>query len=230
VAEQAHGADAFQRPLRARFRAQLMPGVRLQGDASRWRSIDQSWFAARWTLILSSAIDPGAGRQTVIVNGKETEMTTDARCIVHGPGEGEAVFIPDGRQFLFKTVSTDTRGAYSLGEFVLPPAGAALPHIHWENEEAFYVLDGEFTVGVGEQSVIARTGSFILVPRGTVHSLHNTGTTPGKLLFVISPAGMERMFVEIGQILSARDRPPDRAAIQAIRDKYRTQDVEKPAF
>jgi mannose-6-phosphate isomerase-like protein (cupin superfamily) len=166
----------------------------------------------------------------VIVNGKETEMTADARCIVHGPGEGETVLIPDGRQFLFKTVSTDTGGAYSLGEFVLPLAGAALPHIHWGNEEAFYVLEGEFTVGVGEQSVIARPGSFILVPRGTVHSLHNAGTTPGKLLFVISPAGMERMFVEIGQILSARDRPPDRAAIQAIRDRYRTQDVGEPAF
>ena len=157
-------------------------------------------------------------------------MTTDARCIVHGPGEGEIVLIPDGRQFLFKTVGTDTAGAYSLGEFVLPPAGAALSHIHWGNEEAFYVLDGEFTVGVGEQSVVARAGSFVLVPRGTVHSLRNGGTRPGKLLFVISPAGMERMFVEIGQILSARDRPPDRAEIQAIRDKCRTQDVGDMAF
>ena len=92
------------------------------------------------------------------------------------------------------------------------------------------VLDGEFTVGVGEQSVIARTGSFILVPRGTVHGLRNAGTRPAKLLFVISPAGMERMFVEIAQLLSARDRPPDRAAIQAIREKYRTQDVGEMAF
>ena len=157
-------------------------------------------------------------------------MTADARCIVHGPGEGEIVLIPDGRQFLFKTVGKDTAGAYSLGEFVLPPGGAALPHIHWGNDEAYYVLDGEFTVGVGEQSVIARAGSFVLVPRGTVHSLRNGGTRPGKLLFVISPAGMERMFVEIGQILSARDLPPDRAAIQAIRDKYRTQDVGEMAF
>ena len=41
---------------------------------------------------------------------------------VRGPGEGETVLIPDGRQFLFRAVSTDTDGAYSLAEFVLPPA------------------------------------------------------------------------------------------------------------
>jgi quercetin dioxygenase-like cupin family protein len=157
-------------------------------------------------------------------------MTTGAPSIVRGPGEGETVLIPDGRQFLFKAVSTDTDGAYSLGEFVLPPAGAVLPHIHRENEEAFYVLEGEFAVGVGEQRVIARTGSFILIPRGTIHSLHNAGTTPARLLFVISPGGMERMYGEIGRVLSARERSADRSAIQSIRQKYRTEDVGEPAF
>jgi mannose-6-phosphate isomerase-like protein (cupin superfamily) len=157
-------------------------------------------------------------------------MTAGDRSIVLGPGEGEAHLIPGGRQFLFKVASTNTGGAYSLGEFVLPPSGVALPHIHWENEEAFYVLEGEFNVGMGERMVPARPGSFILVPRGTAHSLHNAGTTPAKLLFVISPAGMEQMFIEISQILSASDQPPDRAAIQAVRDKYRTEDIEGPAF
>ena len=83
---------------------------------------------------------------------------------------------------------------------------------------------------MGEQMVAAPPGSFILVPRGTAHSLHNAGTTPAKLLFVISPGGMEQMFIEISQILSASDQPPDRAAIQAVRDKYRTEDIEEPAF
>ena len=83
---------------------------------------------------------------------------------------------------------------------------------------------------MGEQTVIARTGSFILIPRGTVHSLHNAGTTPARLLVVISPGGMERMYGEIGRILSARERSPDRSAIQSIREKYRTEDVGEPAF
>jgi quercetin dioxygenase-like cupin family protein len=157
-------------------------------------------------------------------------MTASDRIIVLGPGEGDTHLIPGGREFLFKVVSADTDGAYSLGEFVLPPAGAALPHIHRENEEAFYVLDGEFTVGVGEQTVMARPGSFILVPRGTVHSLHNAGSAPAKLLFVISPAALEHMFIEIGQLLSVKDRPSDHLAIQAVRDKYHTEDVGEPAF
>jgi quercetin dioxygenase-like cupin family protein len=162
--------------------------------------------------------------------GEETQMTVGAPSIVRGPGEGETVLIPDGRQFLFKAVSTDTHGAYAVGEFVLPPAGVVHPHLHRQNEEAFYVLEGEFAVGVGEETVTARTGSFILIPRGTVHSLHNAGTTPARLLVVISPGGMEAMYGEIGRVLSAPERSADRAAIQSIREKYRTEDVGEPAF
>lgn len=158
------------------------------------------------------------------------EMTATVSTIVRGPGEGDTVQIPDGRQFLFKAVSADTHGAYSLGEFVLPPAGTVLPHLHRENEEAFYVIEGEFTVDVGEEKVIARPGCFILIPRGTVHRLHNAGTTPARLVMVISPGGMEQMYGEIGQALSARDGATDRSTIQSIREKYRTEDVGEPVF
>ena len=157
-------------------------------------------------------------------------MTATASSIVRGPGEGESVQIPDGRQFLFKAVSADTQGAYSLGEFVLPPGGTVLPHLHRENEEAFYVLEGEFAVDVSQERVIARPGSFMLIPRGTVHGLHNAGTTAARLLVVISPGGMERMYGEIGQVLAARDGSSDRSAIQSIREKYRTEDVGEPVF
>jgi oxalate decarboxylase/phosphoglucose isomerase-like protein (cupin superfamily) len=40
-------------------------------------------------------------------------------------------------------------------------------------------------------------GSFVLIPRGTVHTFWNAGSTPAKLLVIFSPAGFEQFFVEV---------------------------------
>jgi mannose-6-phosphate isomerase-like protein (cupin superfamily) len=70
------------------------------------------------------------------------------------------------------------------------------PHIHKTEEEAFYVLENSFDVLVGEPSIKANAGAFVLVPRGTVHTFSKVGK-PAKILIAISPAGLEKFFKEI---------------------------------
>jgi mannose-6-phosphate isomerase-like protein (cupin superfamily) len=101
-----------------------------------------------------------------------------------------------GHPITYKAEKEDTGGAYSLLEAILVGGGPP-QHIHKDTEEAFYVLDGEVNVKVGEQTIRGTVGSFVLIPRGTVHTFWNAGSTPAKLLGILSPAGFEQFFVEV---------------------------------
>ena len=111
----------------------------------------------------------------------------------------------------YKAAKEDTGGAYALIEGTVVGGGPP-PHIHTTEEEAFYVLEGELNVLVGERTVTATAGAFVLVPRGTVHTFSTAGTASAKLLILISPAGFEQFFEEIAG-------PPDLAKIMALAPK-----------
>ena len=122
-------------------------------------------------------------------------MSFGDRSVALGPGEGKTINVP-GHAITYKAMKEDTGGAYSLLEVNL--AGDGPPqHIHKAEEEAFYILEGEVNVKVGEKTVRGAAGSFVLIPRGTVHTFWNAGATPAKLLGIFSPAGFERYFVEV---------------------------------
>jgi mannose-6-phosphate isomerase-like protein (cupin superfamily) len=90
----------------------------------------------------------------------------------------------------------DTGGAYSLLETIVTGDGPP-QHIHKAEEEALYVLEGEINIKMGDQTIRGTAGSFVLVPRGTVHTFWNAGSTPAKLLGIISPPGLEQFFIEV---------------------------------
>jgi len=114
--------------------------------------------------------------------------------VVRRPGEGRG---PNGYERRIKVDAAATGSAYGLMEFS-SAAGAKgpLPHVHRRAEEAFYLLEGEATIQYADQTVHAAAGSFVLIPRGVVHTHSNPGTTPNRYLEIFSPAGMEEYFVE----------------------------------
>ena len=77
-------------------------------------------------------------------------------------------------------------------------AAALPPHIHSREEESFYVLEGEITLQVGEERVVATVGTFANLPVGTPHSFKNESRRPAKLLTWVAPAGLEQMFFQFG--------------------------------
>jgi quercetin dioxygenase-like cupin family protein len=145
-------------------------------------------------------------------------MSFDHRAIVLDTGEGKTISVL-GNPYTYKAVKEDTRGAYALIEHTVEGDGPP-PHIHTTEEEAFYVLDGELNVIVGERTVTATAGAFVLVPRGTVHTYSRAGTTLAKILVIISPAGFERFFEEIAG-------PPDLDKIKTLAPKYNLEIVER---
>ncbi len=104
--------------------------------------------------------------------------------------------------------SDDTGGAFSLVEVsVLPQAGPPL-HLHHREDEAFYVLAGEFSFQVDEHTLKATAGDYVYLMRETRHTLKNVGTAPGALLVWMVPAGLERFLDEVGVRLKNKHEPP----------------------
>ena len=114
------------------------------------------------------------------------------RSFVHvPPGGGRSVWF-NGGLVTFYALGEDTGGAFTLFEEAIAPQDRALPHLHHEEDQAFYVLEGEHEFVCDGRAFAAGVGSFVYVPRGTVHSYENVGTEPGRLLILSTPAGAPR--------------------------------------
>src|SRR3954449_6003202 len=103
--------------------------------------------------------------------------------------EGEEFWLLGMHQTI-KIGREDTGGAYGLVE-ALVPAGVGSPwHVHPEEDEWFYVLEGEFTVYVGEQRLALPAGAFAFGPKGVPHTF--IGETEGaKALIGFQPFQFE---------------------------------------
>lgn len=123
------------------------------------------------------------------------------------PGEGAAWWVV-GDTYTVKATARDTNGQFALIEASIPPQAGPPPHLHRNEDEAYYVLEGELEVFDGERSFTARAGSFVYIPRGAVHAFRNPGSEPVRMLALITPGGFENFFFEVGQPARAGEAAP----------------------
>ncbi|MEO3748588.1 cupin domain-containing protein [Plantactinospora sp. B5E13] len=114
--------------------------------------------------------------------------------------EGITKLINGGQEtFTVKATGKQTDGKLSLMEGEVSPGFGNLPHAHGAEDEAFYVVSGEFKFINGNQTFDAAAGDFIYIPRGTRHGFKNISTEPSRLLVFYSPAGAEEFFLKYGE-------------------------------
>ena len=89
-----------------------------------------------------------------------------------------------------------TRGAYFALELGGPPGGPSEAHCHDSEDEAEYVAIGSREMRIDDEFVRAPTGSFVLVPRGSLHDMWTVGSAAARYLHFFSPAGIEHWFLE----------------------------------
>jgi mannose-6-phosphate isomerase-like protein (cupin superfamily) len=111
--------------------------------------------------------------------------------------EGDASWFLDTRMTL-KAGANQTGGAFTLFEFAAPNGFAPPLHVHADEDEGFYVLDGELIVHCGELSWIAGPDSFVFLPRGIAHSFV-VSRGPVRALQITSPSGFEDFVNEVGR-------------------------------
>ena len=101
---------------------------------------------------------------------------------------------------IFKADENETDENYSISEWWLEPnSDGPGEHLHEDNDEVFYVLEGTTSILVGDEWINAEKGTFIRVPAKTLHDFKNkTDQKSGVLNFFI-PGGFERNMPSIVQ-------------------------------
>jgi quercetin dioxygenase-like cupin family protein len=118
-----------------------------------------------------------------------------ARPLVRPPGAGQLVSAPAG-QLTYKARVEETGGAVTVLESVVAPGEGPPLHVHVNDDEFIYVLDGRLRVRLEEAVHEAPAGSFLFFPKGVTHTWRNAGDSKARLLVGFAPGapGMERFF------------------------------------
>ncbi|MHA4812556.1 oxidoreductase [Flavitalea flava] len=130
-----------------------------------------------------------------------------------------------------------TKGEFAIIDMLVPPGGGPGPHIHPNIHETFYVQEGdiEFKTELGIH--VAKAGSTVFIPKGGgPHAFKNKTDKMAHLLCVVSPAGLDDFFLEVGKPVAPGTFLPPPALdmeevkrLQAIAAKYGMQ-VFPPDF
>jgi quercetin dioxygenase-like cupin family protein len=123
--------------------------------------------------------------------------------IILAPGEGPQLNVLGDNQCV-KLTGEQTNGLMTLVENENMP-GTALP-LHWHDneDETFYILQGEVEFNVDGQRMLMTEGSAVYAPRGVPHAWKVVGTKPARMMLVVTPGGLDKMFEELAELCGDR--------------------------
>ena len=104
-----------------------------------------------------------------------------------------SITLLEGDTFTTKISSRDTDGDSFLFESTRLVHGGPPLHYHPDQDEWFYILEGEFIFKVGEENFTAKAGDSLFAPRTVPHAFAKTNEGIAKMMILFQPAGMMEM-------------------------------------
>ncbi len=101
----------------------------------------------------------------------------------------------------------DTRGQFTLAEVISRPGTEPPPHLHRNEDETFFVVEGEMSFAVADRTFKATAGTSVFLPRGVPHSF-KIESDQVRALCLLVPAGLEGFFEELSQPAETLTIPP----------------------
>jgi mannose-6-phosphate isomerase-like protein (cupin superfamily) len=112
---------------------------------------------------------------------------SERQAIVVRPGEGKLV---GNVEFLARS---DDTPRFNLAVITIQPRREGPEqHVHADEDDSFYMLEGELVFTVEGEEIVAGPGTFVLVPPGLRHSFANRGDIVARFVNVHAPAGFDR--------------------------------------
>jgi quercetin dioxygenase-like cupin family protein len=128
------------------------------------------------------------------------------------PEEGTSVENPTGGVTTFKAISGQSGGGLTVIEGVSAPGEGPPLHVHREQDEFIYTLDGTFRVRLGDELIEVLPGSFVFIPRNAPHTWQNVDEGSARFIAALMPASVE--FEEF--FLRYADLPPEERGMEAF--------------
>jgi mannose-6-phosphate isomerase-like protein (cupin superfamily) len=154
--------------------------------------------------------------------------------IAQGPGDGEHLWFFGGLTTI-KADGSDTGGRVLVTEQLAPRGGGSPLHVHHNEDEWFYVLEGELTIWVGGETVVAGAGAFVFGPRDVPHTFA-VSSEQARFLLVTEPAGFEGFIRALAvaatspEIPPAPMAPPDMAPVMAAATEHGLEILGPPGI
>lgn len=121
--------------------------------------------------------------------------------------------------------SKDTNGAFSLLHGFEVRGLEPPPHTHTKEDESFYLMSGEINYNIGGETLHAKSGDWVFLPKNIQHSFQVLSET-AEVLVHLSPGGFENYFIEMSEpakelVIPPRPQgPPDVKRIVETASKY----------
>ncbi len=138
---------------------------------------------------------------------QDDRHSMNSKAVTLQSGEGKSLWVL-GDLYTIKLAGDETGGSFAMLEARVQPQNEPPPHVHLREDETFYILEGEFTFLHGDHKFTAISGSVVHIPKGTLHTFKNVGTSWGRFVVVITPAGFEELFEQIGEPVTDQSSPP----------------------
>ena len=149
-----------------------------------------------------------------MIQSNHANSTASRAPTIVQPGQGRYGAI-GGVGAVFKLWGEDTNGYVSVVEHTLAVGAFAEPHRHTREDEYSIVTEGVIGFRVEDHEAVLEAGGYITKPRGEVHAVWNAGTTPARMIEIISPAGLEKFFRDIADLVEAGAPTPEDLATLA---------------
>ena len=133
-------------------------------------------------------------------------------------GQGERLEMLGTEQVVLAGASTGASFMVLAADW--PADSGPPPHIHDDEDEAFYVLGGRVRVKCGTDEWVLEPGGFAYLPRGVIHQPSVEGPDPARLLVITSRTGLEQYFAEVAAELAASGMPPDLELLDRVGAPY----------
>jgi quercetin dioxygenase-like cupin family protein len=146
----------------------------------------------------------------------------DAVAVPTGTGEARWWF---GMLAEIKATAADTGGQFTVVEVTCAPSYQGVRHIHHNEDEGFWVLDGQLDLEVDGKHIDMHAGDYAFGPRNIPHGF-SAGAAGARVLFILTPGGFENLIMATSQPAAARtvpppsDEVPDFAQMQKVLAKF----------
>ena len=122
-----------------------------------------------------------------------------------GKDEGEALWW-FGSLAVIKATAADTGGQLSIIEITEAPGTEAPLHVHHREDEGFWILEGDVTFEVGDETIEAHAGDYVFGPRDIPHR-YTVGEAGCRMLFLMTPGGFEELIRGMSKPATSRTLP-----------------------
>src|SRR5262245_24950580 len=141
-----------------------------------------------------------------------------ASSLISRKGEGKKTIMIGPDPWSFRITGADIDGRFDFIEATITYLQGPPLHLHHEQDDTFFVIEGTLTVQVGDELFDLHAGDFVCVPKGVLHTFANVGKEPVRVINIMTPGGFDRVLEDYASLPAG---PRDPQVVEDLAQKHK---------